>query len=328
MKSRSSTKQALFLVQTPFQCLCMMEAIHHFCIEEYDVFVPKAGGLLNEQMVNRLLEEQHIPYVSISADSWKGNVYKWLFKRHLKYKRVFVGYYYSHIERAMAVVMSCKGGQMLFLDDGTQALEVFSSKCRRLYSDWKIALRALPFVFLGRIKLLKKPIFFTIYDVNSRKYLIEKNTFSSFLNFSNQKPSGIYIIGANSSALHFSSYSYIQLLESLISKIKPKVAEEQVFYCPHRRDNNNSSLVDLFNNNEIQIFDTKVSVEYDFLTLHLYPKYIFGFTSNALFTLHKLFEKAQVFTVYYEIEPDSANRETSIIRSKLNEYGIDSIHVI
>lgn len=320
-------KQALFLVQTPFQCMCMIEAISHYKIEQYDVLVPKAGGSANEEMVARLLIGQKIPYEPISADSWQQNVYQWLYKRHNKYKYVFIGYYYSNIERAMAAVMSCFRGQRIFLDDGTQALEIFSNHSRSLYSNWKIALRSIPFVLLGQLKLLKKPIFYTIYDVESKRIHIEKNSFSSFRNKDAQTPNGVFIIGANSSALDFSSYSYMQLLELLIYKISHEFKETPVFYCPHRRDINNPIVIKALEDKNIQIFNTRISVEYDFLTQKIYPKYIIGFTSNALFTLHNLFENAHVFTVYYDLKSDSANSETLIIRNKLNEYGINNLYV-
>ena len=135
-------------------------------------------------------------------------------------------------------------------------------------------------------KHLQKTLF-TIFDLNEGCPLpVEKNTFSSLVPDATLKKN-IYIIGTNSDMLLFKDLSYSEYLRHLASYIKNRYPEEKVFYCPHRRDSHDYS--GLVSDLGWCMFDTKFSVEIDFVQGKLYPLFIVGFGSTALLTLKKIF---------------------------------------
>lgn len=318
--------RTLFLVESPFQCLCMIEAVHHFNITNYDVLIPY-GDEYSNNMMFRFLEEKGIPYEAHPIAHIIYDVFPFIFSKK-KYKNIFIGNYYATKSYPLAVALSGYKAAINYLDDGTQALGIFSNSPRPRYN--KISIKIVIFFYKGLayIKRSKEKCFFTMYDVKSDKFKIEKNSFDIFSNYDCKEKRGAYIIGTNSSLLKFANASYIDYIKSIIDRIKDLYPQEQIYYCPHRRDYNNEKYKKLFQDLGIQFFETEVSVEYDFFTKQINPKYVIGFLSNALFTLKKMYSEINVETVSYELDGQNEDEERLIIEKGMNEIGIRSIKIL
>jgi hypothetical protein len=142
-----------------------------------------------------------------------------------------------------------------------------------------------------------------------------------------QEPRGLYIIGTNSSVLEFKDYTYEEYLMALFKTIKIRFPEDEVFYCPHRRDSNLPFIYTLCRELSIEIYETKISVEFDFVNKNINPKYVVGFSSNALYTLKLIYPKAIIENVDFSLKFEPSNKENQIIQKRLFENGIVPIRV-
>jgi hypothetical protein len=117
-----------------------------------------------------------------------------------------------------------------------------------------------------------------------------------FANYNHSvKQAGVFIIGTNTSVLNIDVEKYQNTLKQISDNYSNK---EPIIYCPHRRDHN--VFDDFCQDVGIQIFDTEVSVEFDFIKNKIFPKIIIGFGSTALYTLKKLYPQAEVYNIEME----------------------------
>lgn len=181
-------------------------------------------------------------------------------------------------------------------------------------------MQSLKWRFFQSFLKLKKTemVLFTIYPiVQFKKMLIIHNSFeilSSKRVLQQQK--GIYIIGTNTSMLGLDREKY----QSTLLQIKKYYNDEITWYCPHRRDNN--SYADFCNVNGIKMFDTRVSVEYDFIQRELYPRVIIGYGSTALYTLKLLYPLAEIHNICFDTKDDHIAKNYIYISEFLKKHGI------
>ena len=315
----------LFIVSSPFQCLCMFEAIAHFNITQYDVLVLDIANGSTTTQTKSLLFENKIPFLTYNVHHAIFDLLPFVLKKHKHYKNIFIGNYYNPTDEGIAAFYGSINYNLYFLDDGVQALSLFSNKPRNRYGKKKWEYWFKLYDALGWIKGRRKPYFFTIFDVESEKFSIVKNEFRLLRRNIYTQQAGCYIIGTNSSAVSFKDYTYDILLEQLLKRINVLYPNEKVYYCPHRRDSNNDDIAKWCSNHSIEWFSTRVSVEYDFVTKEINPRCVVGFTSNALYTLKMIYPNNDVYTVDYQCVPQSYNEEISIIRQRMNEKGIDTL---
>ena len=317
----------LFIISSPFQGLCMLEAIEHFKITEYDVLlwdIPEESGTIQTKL---LLDDKNIPYSTYKVKHAIFDLIPFVFKRHKYYKNIFIGNYFNITDEGIATFYGSKNYRLFFMDDGTQALSLFSENPRYRYGSKKWEYWFKLYDSLALIKRKQKSTFFTIYDVVSNDFVIVKNNFKLLKNSIKTPRSGCYIIGTNSSVVSFKNYNYSDLLELLLKKLKELYPKEPLYYCPHRRDNNNDAISEWCNNHDVVWVNTRVSVEYDFVMNGINPICVVGFTSNALYTLKMLFSNTDLFTVFYRCESKIDDEETRIIRQGLNQKGINTLYI-
>lgn len=320
---------ALFIIRSPFQCLCMLEAIDFFKIESFDVLIPEHSTGTNSTQLKALLNDQKIPYQTHNIRHALKDLLPYAIRRrHKYYKNIFIGNYYSPSDEALAVFCGEWRYNVYFLDDGTQALSLFSETPRNRFKTKKWALYFRFIYSLGKLKGCRKPNYFTIFDVTSNKFNIIKNDFNLLKRGLPGNKEEVFIIGANSSILKFKGCTYLQLMDYLIGRIHNDYPGKRIQYCPHRRDSNNNEIRAWCISNHVEWYDTRVSVEYDFTTTGIYPLCVVGFTSNALYTLKMLFPESRIMTVFYHVESEFADRETEIIRLEMNRKGIETFYLL
>lgn len=314
---------SLFIVGSPFQCLCMLEAIDRFKLIDYDILVVYCDTRSLDK-VKKLLDDRKLDYTVRFYGHIIKTVLPLIFERHKYYQNVVLGDYYGGYE-ALADFYAGRNGLIHYLDDGTQALEIFSNTARNRYKSFSIKLVFKLYDIIFKLKGGKEDIFFTIYPVISKKYTIIHNDFKLLKSTLTRRKEGVYIIGTNSSALHFKGTAYPVLLKELYNYIKKAYPEQSIFYCPHRRDLNNENIFELCKSMRIDIFNTEISVEYDFSMKGINPSFVVGFTSNALYTLKMIYPDSEMGTVVYHLEDQQANAATAVIVSWMNAVGIKSI---
>ena len=315
----------LFIIGSPFQGMCMLEAIEHFNITEYDVLLWDISDGNGAQQTKSLLNDKNIPYSTYKVKHAIFDLIPFVLKKHKYYKNIFIGNYFNIADEGIAAFYGSMSYGLFFMDDGIQALSLFSDSPQYRYGSIKWEYWFKLYDTLAWIKRKRKSTFFTIFDVASNDFDIVKNDFKLLKNNIKATRSGCYIIGTNSSVVRFKDYNYDDLLELLLKKLKNLYPNEQLYYCPHRRDMNNDAITEWCNNHDVEWVNTRVSVEYDFVSNDINPTCVVGFTSNALYTLKMLFPKTDIFTVFYRCVDRSSDEETEIIRQGLNEKGIDTL---
>lgn len=292
-------EEALFIINSPFQALCAFEAISHYNIK-YPVFYvfdcddsrSKIAKLLNN---NSISEIELIPFVGTKE------LFK-VIRTKPHFNNIFIGDFFSYNQYLIGVLLSKRNSQIVYLDDGTATLDLLPSVNRKRYEG--ISLRSFAYRCLNMLRFIKgtKESLFSFFDIKGKvPYEIEENTFS-FLkaNCNDDERRGVYIIGTNSSVIPFKGKPYPELLKSLVGSIRKQNPRETIYYCPHRRDTNHYD--DLLKSLHIDLFQTEISVEVDFVTKKINPSRIVGFASTALITLKKLFPQSKVQSIRFEID--------------------------
>ncbi|MDD4527585.1 MAG: hypothetical protein PHF25_06060 [Candidatus Margulisbacteria bacterium] len=307
----------------------MMEAINYFHIDNYEVLVTYSDNN-NLDKIDALLKKNKIQYKKKKVAHIVYGVIPFLFSKHRHYRNIFIGYLYSESSIAIAYILGSFRSKIYILDDGVQILSFFSPYPRKMQYKFKFKIVLFFYKLIGIIKLVKGPSFFTIFNVSSNKYEITKNPLSLLKSKSKEynKTKGIYIIGTNSSKLDFKYYSYEEYLIALHKDVSYRYPNESIFYCPHRGDQNLKTIFSLCRQLNITIFDTKISVEYDFIENNISPKLVIGFTSNALYTLSLIYPNAIIETVMYSLNSENDNKEIQIIRNRMMENGITTVKVL
>ena len=319
-------RKTLFVVNSPFQCLCMFEAIKFFNITDYDVQI--GNDKFSSPKVKLLLDEKGIDYYQSNFSHLIYDVIPFLFSCHEHYDNIFLGYYYSAADVAASYIYSRFHAQLYFLDDGIQAYTILSDKPRVRYPKLWVKIAMAIYGIIKIVKLLPREKYFTIFDITSKRFEIIHNPFNTFRISDISDKKGVYIIGTNSSVMQFKGHEYKEYLGSLFEYCMAKYPGELVYYCPHRRDENNKEIFSWCKGKGLNIFDTKISVEYDFANLDIYPKAVIGFNSNALYTLKMLFHETEVSTVDFHLENKEREMESILIQTNLQKKGINIINLL
>lgn len=321
---KKTNKKALFIVDSPFQCLCMIEAIDYFNLIDFDIIVTYSNNFSIEK-VDRLLKQHGFIYETLWLSHLLKDTIPFFFKKHKHYKRIFIGNFASPHSYAVAVLHATTKAELCYLDDGNQALVAFSKTPPMRKPNRKVDIFMSFISLLHRIKRIGKDSFFTIYDVESKKYNIIHNPLNTLRRSTVAKPKGVYIIGTKSSGFDFRDADYITYLRC----IKEKFGKGQtVYYCPHRQDTNNNMIFEFCEEIGIEVFNTEISVEMDFIKREIYPDTVLGFGSNALYVLHKIFPQTVCLSIVFHTTSDYSNTVYDIIRMRMKQSGIGTINVL
>lgn len=317
----------LFIVTSPFQCMCMLEAIRYFNIRTFKILVTYSDEFSLDK-INLLLKRHNLSYSKRKIAHLLCDVFPIIFSNRQSYNNIFIGdFQYKH-HLALAYIASSFRANFFYLDDGVQTLSFFSSFTFQRKQKLTVKIVFFLYKIIGYIKFVKRPVFFTIFNVSSSYYQIIKNPLTLIKNMSRLVPKDIFIIGTNSSIMDFDIYNYFEYITAIYNNVYRRFPLEKVYYCPHRRDSNLNQILELCDKLNIKIFNTKIAVEYDFIDNNISPKLIIGFTSNALITLHTIYPKALVESVEFRLRCKDDDIENQIIRSKMIEQGISTLKVL
>ena len=318
--------KTLFIVNSPFQCLCMLEAIDYFNIKDFNVF-QTADFENSSDSMNRLLSPLGISIEKKDFNHIVKSLPKHIFSKHNYYDTIFIGNYMSY-DFILAWIYGKIGANICYLDDGVQAIYICAKNFKRTYKNWKIKMVISIYRFFAFLKgMIKKSFFFTIYDVQTDKFTIIRNPFLILRNSIKKVSKGIYIVGTNSGILPITNHSYEEYLYTLISKVKNAFPGEIIYYCPHRRDKNNLVIFDFCRQQGVEIFNTQVSLEVDFISTGVVPKYIAGFGSNALITLRMLYKDTFIENIALDFDSETLTSIYKQTADYFRRYNIETIEL-
>lgn len=278
------------LISSPFQTLCALDALFEYPSKIPDFYTIEDSQ--NTDKIASLLADYGYRLTIVQPSS---NTLMWYvnnFKRK-KYDRIIVGDLFAFPLLILISIMAKWKTKVIYVDDGTSTLFINTGLLPNTIFTlkWKIVSG------ICQMKRIKK-VLYTIFPIDKFDSMpVIQHSFRNLFTNINQSvyQQGVYIIGTNTSAIEIEVAKYKKVLKQILDKY---LESSPVLYCPHRRDHNQYE--EYCKNIGIGIFDTKVSVEYDFIKNNIYPKRIIGFGSTALYTLKRMFPLAEVHNVILE----------------------------
>ena len=317
--------EALFIISSPFQAICALEAIDYYKITSPHILLFDTP-IIRKMTYPILQDHGETCFLKVTGGGTLA-IIKALLKQlnRNKYDIIFIGDYFSYFHYVTALFMSKRHARYIYLDDGNSTLTIMPPSSRQRGRSKRERKYLQIWDFFSNVKTIKKS-FFSIYDLGEEfPFDVEKNTLSSFVGNNVNVQSGIYVIGTDSSFLHLKDRTYSDYLKALDKYIKESYGEENVYYCPHRRDENDfHQLVDELG---WHYRDSEYGVEIDFLRKNIYPLLVVGFGSTALYTLKKIFSKTSIETIYIVFVEDHMNNAYRAIEKEFSQYGIRTIFI-
>ena len=328
-KSEKSSEVVLFFVNTPFQALCAVEAIKSFDIREYCFYVSYFHNENRLNQIDAILKLYNISYKSFLLK--KTSVFSFLMKctfKRKKYDKAFVGDYYTILFSLFSIFsLKCKG-KLVYMDDGNSTIDIFKGRLAPS-KNGLIAQRLRKITMLiGMYRGIEvEKNFYSIFpDIPNPKYHVIENTFSHIRNDynTNNYITLSLIVGTVLEGYceenNLTKKQYHSALEELFIKAKNETAN--LLYIPHGRDRD-SVVIDLCRRHNIEYRRLDVCIELYILQNGILPKFVYGFSSSALYSLKKMFPEADVSNI--RIVSSNPSKEYEDIAVYYHQHGINNV---
>lgn len=320
----------IFYVSSPFQILCAIEAIYHYKISQYKFILGTTNDIRDKQMFE-LLKQLKINYESFYLNGLtnKARIIITL-KSYLKnnkaiYKQAFIGDYFTLDFYIHSLLLLKRKANIIYLDDGTSTIAILNGQIQtNLIFKIKKAIIFLNF-FLKGINSFR--YYFTLFsDIKSEQFTCFENKFSFVKEkIHNSSPTNIYFIGTNVNryceVFNIKLIDFTSKLKEIFNDLKQKSQGNKIIYIPHGRDSNDN-ISELCLTYGIEYKRLNVAVEFYMLRENINPKYIYGFTSTALFNLKKMYPDTFVFNIRIKGNNPHYNQLYDTISHYYENHGI------
>lgn len=323
---------SVFVVTSPFQALCAIAAIRQFEIEDYKFIVAIHAASLDRkgQLLNILFFFQ-LKYELIYLDRIDFHKYriKSFLLRKNRYKNVFIGDLRFPIMLYIGLAYSTYNANVICLDDGNATIAFLKTNENKLYKSVldKCVLKSLSFI--RGVDFPK--IFCTVYcGLSSSRYKIS-NLKLSFLTsqiLTQPYDDVVYFIGTNNTSfcaeLGFQECWYYAKLSEILKMISTKHKASKIYYIAHGRDDGNITK-QICEKKQITFVRPNSTIEL-FALEHTPPKYVYGFTSSALYNLKQMYPSSEVINILFDALNTDANNEYRIISDYYLQNGIHMVN--
>lgn len=322
---------SLFIVGSPFQALCAIEAIHSFEINEYKFLLSLINDPRNKQLF-KLLKDQNIKYEIVGFD--KKIHWNFLYKLSLlrprwnKYKRAFIGDYRFRSMFCPAFERLSNNSCIIFLDDGNCNVPLLKGLSQPLYDNasghFMKALNITRHISCG------KYIFTHYADINNCNFHIYSNDFSNLSkSIRDKNKEGVCIIGTNPERFAWGYGMTIDEfwieMENILCLIKKENPNKDIYYVPHGRDAS-SNTYDLCNKHGIRFVRADISVELLLIKMDVIPEIIYGMNSSALYSIRKMMPNIQIKNILFTWPCKFLNNHLAIAEY-YKAHGIELIEI-
>ena len=321
-------KSSLFIINTPFQTLCAIEAIKEYKIIDYKIVILRNVNDTFNSKTEEILADFNLKFTYIFIQSFFELLKKGILKEYDKelyiknYDKVFIGDYYSTSFRAFASFFLKKETKLILLDDGVATIFLYEYGLNYILK--KTTSTIIKSNVSNALMLFynkKKIQFFSIFKPSDNNILYKENTLSILKpdeEVSISKKS--FIIGAKiSEASMITEDEYFLLLKN-ITEIFP---DENFYYCPHRAEST-EKLEKIEKEFNFKFFNTEYTIEYDFYKKNISPNIVIGFGSTALYTLKTIYPKLNAYTMSFKSNK-TINTFYKILDEVLKKQGIKFI---
>lgn len=301
MNPLEKSAPSIFVVCSPYQVICAVEAINHFEIHDCLFFVVFHKGDKRNAHLTKCLNYFKIDYVEISGEyhKWKHryNVLKAYIPKWNKYKRAFVGdFRFGDLLFYSSLYLS-NDSNVIFLDDGAASIVEFNKQSKRIKNSLEERVD-----HICRLRKIRygKYYFSQFTDAHNKDLVIIKNEMSFFKQINKEKGSqeSVYFIGTNPSRyitnyFDMSVQDYFKRLDVIFQVIKKKYSGDSIIYVAHPRDDETYTKI-LCQQYNIMYMKSDIAIEIDLLMSDTIPKCVYGFNSTALCNLKMYYPQLPV----------------------------------
>lgn len=313
-------KKAVFVIScSPFQVMCLIEAVHAFELRDYKVLICYDDKELpREKNTFRLLEKYGIKYEveSFNYRITKTDRLKMLKPVHNGFDLAFIGDCCDELLCYKAIRYVSDGSTLIYIDDGTATIHFFNGLFQitgklRKYYDLVTRIRRLDF----------DNFFFTIYKgLSDDKHSCIINSFNFFASQQLKKgePKNIILLGVSTDVYcnveNITADVYFTDLHKLIVEIQNKYPNDSIIFVPHGKDTYNTPK-EICDKMGLIYQPSEISVEMMLLESPDRPKAVYGFRSSALYNIKLLFPDTDVVNVTFQ-----GNQKINKDIEKASEY--------
>jgi len=323
-------ESSLFIVQTPFQALCAINAIRQLKIDDYVLSLhlhPKALNR-NKQTIE-LVERYGLNYDLAKTESiGLSKLLGLLFKQKGIFYRVFLGTHLYHDGYYYSLMKLHNGGDIVLLDDGVATVTLLEEKYKvtgiaKVYRAWYSFIAALRDIRLNNVLTVYK-------DIINPKWNIAINNISTLRQAELQSVNNsIFFIGTDSSVLieqrNVVESDFRKMLFSVLKQIRDNNPQDKVIYIPHGSDKATFTK-EYCEELGVDYKPLDINVENYILSLNIIPHIVYGFTSSALYNLKMIFPESEVNNVVTRVLSDKLPNIISI-SDYYEKEGINTINV-
>lgn len=289
---------SLFIVQTPFQAMCAINAIRQLKLENYTISLHLPSNTENRnkqtvELVEKYGLDYHIEKIKLVSVIKKLGL---LISNTGKYNRVFLGTHLYHDGYYHALKEIKRGGSIVILDDGVATITL-------LKGGYKVTGKSIVYMAYYKAMASYRKVsvnnLLTVYKgIDNHKWNIAFNDISMLRHSKKgMERKNIYFIGTNNSkyitSYHVEEKDFKQILFDIFNKIKTVYPLEEIIYIPHGRDMSMFTK-DLCEETGVIYKPLDVNIETYILSLDLVPRVVYGFTSSALYNLKMIFPESDV----------------------------------
>lgn len=291
--------QSLFVIQTPFQALCAINAIVQFHIEEYKLVLFLSGSeKKRDDQTLEILRKYKIKFQAISnfKVKWSYRICMF-FKKQGLYQRAFLGDFRFQDGLCYCLTKISHNGSIILMDDGNATITL-------LKNGYKPSGRAILsfsyYRFFAKLRNVSLNNLYTVYNgIESHDFNIKVNDLSYFSSI-NESGSlkGIIFVGTNNGEylkiLKMKDDEFKKMLEDIFESVRTKYPGEQLIYIPHGRDKTNYAK-ECCEQSGVKYIMPNHCVEVFLLDQPYPPLAVYGFfASSALFNIKKIFPNTLV----------------------------------
>lgn len=296
-------QSAIICVASPLQALCAIEAIKHFKIENYRLYVVNDYMSLSNivGVLGKNISYEVLPFKT----KWYLQLYFMilcLVSSHGDIDYLIMGDFRLFALKFRFLPKLRKNGKIIYVDDGNYLVSLSKGLCQL---SLPTRVRSFFFSWVTYVRSINDNNYFTIFYqlINKKEWNLIHNNMESLSGLADSREKAVYIIGTASSiycdAIGISSDRYKTVLLQVMKTLKKKFPNDLIYYIPHRRDDA-SWIKDACDEVGIKYYKCESCIEIDIIHRNASPIEIFGFSSTALITLKRLFSKTKVTNLFIE----------------------------
>lgn len=310
---------SVFVIGSPFQAMCAVEAIRELEIEDY-VLYAVMGRNPRDSQTKGVLDYFKTKYVVI--DKYR-DIYPYMKRlailksKHNRFHRAFVGGYGSMHHYYFAMRNISDGSVILTLDDGVETIS--------LLKDSNLPKPAKKLSFINNILLwvakhkrridLRKKIYTIYSDIQNSNFIIFPNTLSHlYNNLVENNAEGVFFAGTIHSSciqMGISECDYFELLRLIFTWISNQFSDEKKVYIPHGTDSD-PRLYDFCKEFHFEYIKPMHNIELYLCNQSTPPKVVIGFTSSCLLNLKRMFPNMECINIIVEVNGSVRNEYQAI----------------